>query len=686
MKHYWTGLMLLGFWVFASSLNAAEDQALQVSVGKPGAAVNVERIVEDGKLVVSVDDAQAKPLFGLGLVDFIIEKAGRKAKVTAVQPFDESFDVPLNIVLVLDNSYSMKERNAIEPLKAAVDELFKLFRPIDRVSLVVFDKRNTISVNGQPLHVSVLKTSRSDEMRGFLEQAYNEKNITYETWLFEAMLAGYDQLRQMPKDEQKFMVVFSDGEDLGSAVKYEDVQEAAGDLPDFGSFTIDFMPTQDYDPVLQAYSSSHQGMIWKAKEETNLVPIFQEVATRLQRFYLVSYLFPPEGTLGVQPKSLIIEEIQTIDASPMLGHIYFSENSSEISGKYVHFDNPEQAAIFEESDFEDTLDKYYQVLNIVGKRMKENAASSITLTGCNSNTGAEKGNKSLSEQRAVTVSNYLQRVWQVDPERIMINVRNLPPQPSTSRIEEGRADNRRVEIDSTSPEILDLIRSSYTDYRTDTSMLEVNPIVDSVYGIAFWRASVTGSVDELIVERQGEGPPPEVMVLPLPGRNLKELGLGGDLVVNMELADIKGQSLTLLAPPVQVNFIQTSKLLAEQEGYLAQEKYALILFDFDSDKIGDRNQTIVAEIVARIRELPKATVSIVGHTDNIGKEDYNLKLSERRAKAVYDQIIDIYGTDPTGRISYRGVGATDPPYDNLTPEARAFNRTVTITLEYMVTE
>ncbi|MBW2451881.1 MAG: VWA domain-containing protein, partial [Deltaproteobacteria bacterium] len=569
MKHYWTGLMLLGFWVFASSLNAAEDQALQVSVGKPGAAVYVERIVEDGKLVVSVDDAQAKPLFGLGLVDFIIEKAGRKAKVTAVQPFDESFDVPLNIVLVLDNSYSMKERNAIEPLKAAVDELFKLFRPIDRVSLVVFDKRNTISVNGQPLHVSVLKTSRSDEMRGFLEQAYNEKNITYETWLFEAMLAGYDQLRQMPKDEQKFMVVFSDGEDLGSAVKYEDVQEAAGDLPDFGSFTIDFMPTQDYDPVLQAYSSSHQGMIWKAKEETNLVPIFQEVATRLQRFYLVSYLFPPEGTLGVQPKSLIIEEIQTIDASPMLGHIYFSENSSEISGKYVHFDNPEQAAIFEESDFEDTLDKYYQVLNIVGKRMKENAASSITLTGCNSNTGAEKGNKSLSEQRAVTVSNYLQRVWQVDPERIMINVRNLPPQPSTSRIEEGRADNRRVEIDSTSPEILDLIRSSYTDYRTDTSMLEVNPIVDSVYGIAFWRASVTGSVDELIVERQGEGPPPEVMVLPLPGRNLKELGLGGDLVVNMELADIKGQSLTLLAPPVQVNFIQTSKLLAEQEGYLA---------------------------------------------------------------------------------------------------------------------
>ena len=685
MKHYSTGLIILSFWVFASSLNAAENQALHVSVGKPGADVNVERIVEDGKLVVSVDDAQEKPLFGLGLSDFIIEMAGRKAKVTAVQPFDESFDVPLNIVLVLDNSYSMKERNAIEPLKAAVDELFKLFRPIDRVSLVVFDKRNTISVNGQPLHVSLLKTSSSDAMRGFLEEAYSETNITYETWLFEAMLAGYDQLSQMPKDEQKFMVVFSDGEDLGSAVNYEDVKEAATDLPDFGSFTIDFMPTKDYDPVLQAYSTSHQGMIWKAQEEANLVPSFQEVATRLQRFYLVSYLFPPEGSLGVQPKSLIIEVIQTIDASPMLGHIYFAEVSSEIPEKYVYFENPEQSETFEESDFEDTLDKYYQVLNIVGKRMYENANSSITLTGCNSNTGGEKGNKSLSEQRAVAVSNYLQRVWQIDPERIMIEVRNLPAEPSTSRIEEGRADNRRVEIHSTSSEILDLIRSRYTAYRTDTSMLEINPIVDSVYGIALWRASISNA-DELIVERQGEGSPPEVMVLPLPGRNLKELGFGGDLAVNMELADTKGQPLTLRAPPVHVKFIQTSKLLAEQKGYLAQEKYALILFDFDSDKIGDRNQTIVAEIVARIRELPKASVSIVGHTDNIGKKEYNMKLSERRAKAVYDQILDIYGSDTTDRISYRGVGATDPLYDNLTPESRAFNRTVTITLEYMATE
>ena len=76
-------------------------------------------------------------------------------------------------------------------------------------------------------------------------------------------------------------------------------------------------------------------------------------------------------------------------------------------------------------------------------------------------------------------------------------------------------------------------------------------------------------------------------------------------------------------------------------------------------------------------------MSIVGHTDNIGKDDYNQKLSERRARAVYDQIIDFYGADDAMRITYQGVGANTPLYGNESPEARAFNRTVTITLDYL---
>jgi outer membrane protein OmpA-like peptidoglycan-associated protein len=133
---------------------------------------------------------------------------------------------------------------------------------------------------------------------------------------------------------------------------------------------------------------------------------------------------------------------------------------------------------------------------------------------------------------------------------------------------------------------------------------------------------------------------------------------------------------------VKVNFIQASQRLAEKQEF-GSEKYSLILFDFDSDKVDARNQEIVNAIVARIRELPQATVDIVGHTDNIGKEDYNIKLSERRALAVYNSLKQAYGEDPGQRLLHSGVGPNNPLYDNAISEARAFNRTVTITLDYM---
>jgi OOP family OmpA-OmpF porin len=90
---------------------------------------------------------------------------------------------------------------------------------------------------------------------------------------------------------------------------------------------------------------------------------------------------------------------------------------------------------------------------------------------------------------------------------------------------------------------------------------------------------------------------------------------------------------------------------------------------------------IVDRIVARIKEIPTAAVRIVGHTDTIGNEEYNLALSTKRAKAAYDQILA--GGVPAGEnISYEGIGPHDALFDNDLPEGRALNRTVTVTLEY----
>jgi outer membrane protein OmpA-like peptidoglycan-associated protein len=74
-------------------------------------------------------------------------------------------------------------------------------------------------------------------------------------------------------------------------------------------------------------------------------------------------------------------------------------------------------------------------------------------------------------------------------------------------------------------------------------------------------------------------------------------------------------------------------------------------------------------------------MNIAGHTDIIGKEDYNIKLSERRASAVYGAMLET-GIAVGSQINYEGDGPNNPPYDNNIPEGRALNRTVIITLTY----
>lgn len=74
---------------------------------------------------------------------------------------------------------------------------------------------------------------------------------------------------------------------------------------------------------------------------------------------------------------------------------------------------------------------------------------------------------------------------------------------------------------------------------------------------------------------------------------------------------------------------------------------------------------------------PRLRLEVGGHTDNVGKDEDNMALSERRAKAVYDYLI-LRGVDPS-RLTYRGYGETRPVATNDTPEGRALNRRTTLT-------
>ncbi|NJB66366.1 OOP family OmpA-OmpF porin [Desulfobaculum xiamenense] len=98
-------------------------------------------------------------------------------------------------------------------------------------------------------------------------------------------------------------------------------------------------------------------------------------------------------------------------------------------------------------------------------------------------------------------------------------------------------------------------------------------------------------------------------------------------------------------------------------------------FDFDSSRIKEEMTPILDEAADIIKGKDKS-VLLEGHTCNIGTEEYNKGLSDRRAKSVQKYLKD-KGV-PAERMSTMGLGESQPKYDNNTREGRKLNRRVEI--------
>ena len=907
----------------------------------------------ENSLLISVKDANNNPIKGLMPKDFVIKSGKREAQIQSIESLETSESVPLNIVMVVDNSYSMRQRKAIKPLLAALDKFFDSLRPMDNVSIVTFSKKSGMDVKAYWLHTQAATAKSIPELKQFLKDAFGD-GLTRTTYLYEAMVAGLSLIRKMPPEENKFLVVFSDGEDLNSKFKSFVVESEAHDIRNLEVFAVDYMPGRKMDKFLQAFVEKHNGQIWKAHSASELLPIFQSFSTTLLHRYVVNYKFyqppsgtlslqpaqlnfdmltlldgspvlnqvffktgksdisdnyvlikdrahtaafnesiltnatdryknvlnivgrqmtavpeaqikivgcnsdsgvekgnlelskaraesvksylssvwgidssrmtvearnlpaqpapadklgsraenqrvdiiydsgdmqamaanqfiaessnlseikilsqieaeygmadweldiqgdqqtiktvkgaqllapetalslddigrdklaacstlqarikvtdtnqdtyetmtatcpvtvtrreliheligPPKGTVALEPARLTIEEVTTIDSSPLLNYVFFETGQSDIPARYATFSGQSETKSFSESKLKDTMEKYTHSLNIIGKRLRDNPEAQIKIVGCNAHRDKEYNRKDLSRSRAESVKAYLKYIWGIESSRMQLEVRNRPAVASASSVPEGRAENQRVEIYSESPAIMDTIKSTYVAKISNSEQLQVKPQIDSGYDLQRWNVALVGD-GTLIDSASGQG---DLMLAYQ--FNLKELGLGKigtyeNIGANIEVEDRKGRVYKTHAS-TSVRLIKREERLAKKEGYKVMEKYALILFEFNRADIKERNRAVLDRIIARINEIPTATVSIMGHSDTIGKEAYNIDLSKRRAKAAFEMIIAGGGIN-SGNISYDGAGPHNPLFDNELPEGRALNRTVTVTLEY----
>jgi OOP family OmpA-OmpF porin len=99
-------------------------------------------------------------------------------------------------------------------------------------------------------------------------------------------------------------------------------------------------------------------------------------------------------------------------------------------------------------------------------------------------------------------------------------------------------------------------------------------------------------------------------------------------------------------------------------------------FDFDKSVLKPEGRQLLQQVAQQASTIDLETIIAVGHTDSIGTEQYNQKLSERRAASVKAYLVSL-GIDPN-RIYTEGKGELQPIASNKTKEGRAQNRRVEI--------
>jgi len=108
-----------------------------------------------------------------------------------------------------------------------------------------------------------------------------------------------------------------------------------------------------------------------------------------------------------------------------------------------------------------------------------------------------------------------------------------------------------------------------------------------------------------------------------------------------------------------------------------------VKFDFDKASVKEESYGDIKNLADFMKQYPQTTTVVEGHTDSKGSDAYNQKLSENRANAVRDVLVNQYGVD-ANRVNAAGYGEARPVADNATDSGRAVNRRVEAEVEAQI--
>ena len=373
----------------------------------------------------------------------------------------------------------------------------------------------------------------------------------------------------------------------------------------------------------------------------------------------------PDGSIAAEPVSPT-SSMHARSSMPLLPYVFFEAGKAEIPARYSR--QGSTGFTVQTLAGKNAEDANHAVLDIVGQRLKENPQASLTITGTNSNSGAEKGNVTLSRNRAQAVRDYLVNTWGVEAGRVTVDARNLPEIPTNPATQPGMEENRRVELASNDSRITAPIKIEQRESMAagETIVRFETTVQPTGHPFTSWRIMLDHNGSPVGTALSGSGTPPAVQTMTI--ANATNL-INQPLRYRLEATDASGRTvtdegMTRIVPAT----VERSNL----------ERFAMLSFDFDRSDINERARQML-ELISESISRDARVVRIDGFTDFTGTEEYNQNLSEARANAAVTSLRSM--TTLPAATNVTGHGERDPKFNNDLPEGRQLNRRVEFTIE-----
>ena len=479
--------------------------------------------------------------------------------------------------------------------------------------------------------------------------------------------------------------------------------EVKGDLSDVRKTIISMQIGLGYDIPLSSQNSKTQfvlspfasfhpyfGQDPRSIETLNITTIRAGVALKFGQGHLIpmpddNTTAEPEVQFSVNAPANVPIKRRVREVFPLRNYVFFNAGSSEIPSRYKLLKKDEVrdfredqlemvTPINQSGRSERQMNVYYNVINILGDRMIKNPSTTITLVG-----SSEKGEQEGKEM-AESVKLYLVNIFGINSSRITTKGQLKPDIPSyqpggTLELELLREGDRRVSIESSSPVLLAEFQSGPDLKSSDITTLQEAPaesdVVFDVKGaneaFSVWSVQATDENGKV----QSFGPYTQESVS-ISRKSILGDKTEGDYKIIMTGQTKSGKSVSK----------ETSVHIARWTPAKIENgiRYSII-FEFNESKAITIYKKYLTDVVAP--KIPmNGTVIIHGHTDIIGDDDHNLKLSQARANEVKSIIEDALAksnrTDVKFEVTGYGEDLSRSPFDNKYPEERFYNRTVII--------